>query len=114
MLLVLPNLGIISLKTRTKLQQALKGALNCCKLEIAFKCQASLSNSSWYKNLIPTDLIPGVVYKFQCGLCSESYYDKIIRHIDKRSAEHVGVSPLTGKKVKPSNNKNNINHCCLW
>ena len=38
LLLVLPYLGIISLQTRAKLQQALKGVLNCCKLEIVFKC----------------------------------------------------------------------------
>ena len=31
---VLPYLEIISLQTRTKLKKALKGALNCCKLEI--------------------------------------------------------------------------------
>ena len=72
LLLVLPYLGIISLQTRTKLQQALKGVLNCCKLEIVFKCQARLSNSFRYKDLIPKDLISGVVYKFQCGLCNES------------------------------------------
>ena len=39
LLLVLPYLGIISLQTRTNPQQALKGVLNCCKLEIVFKCQ---------------------------------------------------------------------------
>ena len=38
LLLVLPYLGITSLQTRTKLQQALKGVLNCCKLEIVLKC----------------------------------------------------------------------------
>ena len=101
MLLVLPYLGIISLQTRTKLQQALKGVLNCCKLEIVFKCQARLSNSFRYKDPIPKDLISGVVYKFQCGLCNESYYGESIRHLDIRSGEHIGVSPLTGKKVKP-------------
>ena len=37
LLLVLPYLRIIYLQTTTKLQQALKGVLNCCKLEIAFK-----------------------------------------------------------------------------
>ena len=44
-LLVLPYLGVISLQTRTKLQQAIKGVFNCGKLEIAFKCQTKLSNS---------------------------------------------------------------------
>ena len=34
LLLVFPYLGIIPLQSRTKLKQALKGVLNCCKLEI--------------------------------------------------------------------------------
>ena len=62
LLLVFPYLGIIPLQTRTKLQQALKGALNCCKLEIVFKCQTRFSNSFRYKDPIPKDLISGVVY----------------------------------------------------
>ena len=45
LLLVLPYLRIICLQTRTKLQRALKGVLNCCKQEIIFKCQTRLSNS---------------------------------------------------------------------
>ena len=114
LLLVLPYLRIISLQTRTKLQQALKGVLNCCKLEIVFKCQTKLSHSFRYKDPIPKDLISGVVYKFQCGLCNESYYGESIRHLDIRSGEHIGVSPLTGKKVKPSNNSaicDHLLHC---
>ena len=102
------------MQTRTKLQQALKGVLNCCKLEIVFKCQARLSNSFRYKEPIPKDLISDVVYKFQCGLCNESYYGERIRHLDIRSGEYIGVSPLTGKKVKPSNNSaicDNLLHC---
>ena len=56
----------------------------------------------------------GVVYKFQRGLCNESYYGESIRHLDIRSGEHIGVSPLTGKKVKPSNNSaicDHLLHC---
>ena len=90
-LLLLPYLGIISLQTRTKLQQILKGVLNCCKLEIAFKSQTRLSNSFHYKDPIPKNLISGVVYKFQCGLCNESYYGESIRHLDTRSGEHTDV-----------------------
>ena len=109
-LLVLPYLGIISLQTRIKLKQVLKGVLNCCKLEIVFKCQTRLSNSFRYKDPIPKDLIPGVAYKFQCGLCNESYYGESIRYLDIGSGEHIGVSPLTGKKVKPSNNSAICDH----
>ena len=114
LLLVLAYLGVISLKTRTKLQQALKGVLSCCKLEIVFKCQTKLSNSFRFKDPIPKDLLSGVVYKFQCGLCNESYYGGSIRHLNIRPKEHIGVSPLTGKKVKPVNNsvvQDHLLHC---
>ena len=104
LLLVLPCLGVISLQTRTELQQAIKGISNCCKLEIVFKCQTKLSNSFRFKDLTPKDHIFGVVYKFQCGLWNESYYCDSIRHLDIRSGEHIGVSPLAGKNVKPIKN----------
>ena len=102
------------METRTKLQQAFKGALNCCKLEISFKCQTKFSNSFWYKDPMPKYLISGVVYKFQCGLCNESYYGESIRHLDIRSGEHIGVSTLTGKKIKPINNSSVRDHLLHW
>ena len=92
------------MQTRTKLQQVLKGILNCCKLEIVFKWQTRLSHSFRHKDPLPKDLISGVVYKFQFGLCNEYYYGESIRHLDIRSGEHIGVSRLTGKMDKPSNN----------
>ena len=61
LLLILPYLGIISWQTRTKLQKALKGVLNCCKQEIVFKCQTKLFNSFSYKDPIRKDLISGGV-----------------------------------------------------
>ena len=60
LLLVVSYLGIISLHIRTKLQQTLKGVLNCCKLKIDFKCQTRLSNFFHYKDPIPKDLMSGV------------------------------------------------------
>ena len=78
-------------------QKEFLGVLNCCKLEIVFKCQTRLSNSFRYKDPIPKDLISGAVHKFQCGLCSESYYGESIRHLDISSGEHIGVSTLTIK-----------------
>ena len=66
------------------------------------------------QRLYTQDLISGVVYKLQCGLGTESYHGESIRHLDIRSGEHIGVSPLTGKKVKPSNNSaicDHLLHC---
>ena len=99
--LVLPYLGPLSLQTRTKLRKSLKGILNCCKLEILFKSQNKLAKAFRFKDHIPNELASGVVYKFQCGLCNESYYGECVRHLNVRIREHIGISPLTRKKVKP-------------
>ena len=101
LVLVLPYLG--SLETRTKLKKSLKNILNCCKLQIVFKNTTRLGNNFHFKDQIPKDLTSGVAYKFQCGLCNESYYGEYMRHLNVRIGEHIGISPLTRKQVKPKN-----------
>ena len=102
--LILPYLGIISLQARTKLQQALEGVLIYCKLEIVCKSHTNISNSLWFRDPNPKGLMPGVIYKFQCGLFNESYYGESIRHLDIRSGEHIGVPRFTVKKAKAISN----------
>ena len=41
-----------------------------------------------------------MLHKFQCGLCNESYYGECVRHLAVRSGEHIGISPLTNKRVQ--------------
>ena len=86
--LVLPYLGPLSLQTRTKLRKSLKGSLNCCKLLVAFKSQNKLLKAFRFKDRIPKELTSGVVYKFQCGLCNESYSGECVRHLNVRIREH--------------------------
>ena len=100
--LVLPYLGTLSLQTRTKLSKSLKGILNCCKLQILFKSQNKLAKAFRFKDHIPKELISGVVCKFQGGLCNESYYGECVRHLNVRIGEHIRISPMTKKKVKPN------------
>ena len=50
-------------------------------------------------------LLSGLVDKYKCGGCNATYYDKTKRHFKVRICEHLGVSHLTGKKVKIDNNK---------
>ena len=73
LLLYLPYLETILLQTRNKLQMFIKGVLNCCKLQVVSKSQKKLPNKFRFKGLFPQILTSGVVYKFQCGLCNESY-----------------------------------------
>ena len=103
LILFLPYLGSISLQSRTKLKKLLKNILNCCKLQIVFRSKTRLGNKFRFKDRIPKDLTFDVVYKFQCGLCSESYYGKYVRNLKVRIGEHIGTSSLTKKQVKPKN-----------
>ena len=64
--LVPPYLVPLSLQTRTKLRKSLKG--------IVFKIQNKLAKAFRLKDRIPKELTSAVVYKFQHGLCNESYY----------------------------------------
>ena len=43
----------------------------------------------------------GIAYnKFQCGGCNATYYGKTKPHFKIRICEHMGISALTGKRVK--------------
>ena len=66
-----------------------------------FKSQNKLAKAFHFKDRIPKELTSGVVYKFQCGLCNESYYGECVRHLHGRIGDDTGISMLTNKKVKP-------------
>ena len=62
-----------------------------------------------FKDQIPKELTSCVVYKFQCGVCNETYYGETVRHLVVRSGEHIVLSPLTNKKVKPKESSVKVN-----
>ena len=56
-----------------------------------------LGNVLSFKDCIPKDRISSVIYKFQCGLSSESYYSECVRHLNVRIGEHIVISPIIKK-----------------
>ena len=68
-----------------------------------FKNKTRLGSNFHFKDKISKDLSPGVIYEFQCGLCNEFYYGEYMRHLNVRIGEHIGISPLAIKRVKPKN-----------
>ena len=50
-------------------------------------------------------LLSGFAYKYKCGDCNATYYGKTKLHSEVRIYEHLGISDLTGKKLKIDNNK---------
>ena len=95
LLLVFPYLGPLFLQTRMKLRTSLKGILNYHILQIVIKSENKLAKAFHFKDRIPKELTSSIVYRFQWGLCNESYYGESGVHLNVRIGEHIGISPLT-------------------
>ena len=64
-----------------------------------FKNKTKLGNNFHLKDQIPKDLTSGVVNKFQCGFCNDSYYGECVRHFNVRIGEHIGIHHLPKNKL---------------
>ena len=65
-----------------------------------FKSKTKSGNNFHFKDWIPKDLTSGVVYKFHCVICNDSYYGECVKNSNERIGEHIGISPLTKKQPK--------------
>ena len=78
----------------------MKNKLPYCNIRFVFQTKCKISNFYTFKDKIPSVLRSGIVYKFQCGSCNATYYGKTKRHFKVRMCEHLGISAVTGKRVK--------------
>ena len=90
----------MSLQIRTRINRIMKNKLPYCNVTFVFQTKCKISNCFTFKDKIPLVLRSGIVYKFQCGSCNATYYGKTKRHFKVRMCEHLGISALTGKRVK--------------
>ena len=104
LLIILPFLGTMSSNFKRKLQTSIRNSLPQCNIKVILKSTNHLSSLFRFKDVIPKELRSHLVYKFSCSSCNATYYGKTERHLNVRSGEHAGLSPLTGNKVacKPS------------
>lgn len=112
-LFVLPFLGNSSLQTRSRLVKMFKKYLPCVELKIAFKSSMTIGSLFKFKDVFPKFLLSGVVYKYTCSGCNATYIGKTKRHLKVRACEHLGISPLTGKRKKLSAPSTIIDHILL-
>ena len=103
LMIVLPYLGKLSLQIRVRINRAMKNKLLYWNFRIAFQSKCKLINSFTFKDNIPVFLRSGIVYKFRFGCFNATYYGKTMGHFKVRMSEHLGVSALTGKRVKEDN-----------
>ena len=101
----LPFLRSTSFQIRKKLQTLFSDKLTSCNLKIVFTSPFRFKSFFTLKNKLPKMLLSGLFYKYMCGGCSATYYGKTKRHFKVHFFEHLGISHLSGEKVKIDNNK---------
>ena len=97
---VLPYLGKASLDLRTKLRRTIERNLPFCKLKIIFRSKCRLNTLFHFKDSLEKKIRSGIIYRYRCSNCNVTYYGKTFRHFYTKAAEHMGISNLTGKRLK--------------
>ncbi len=110
-LICLPFLGQCSLQVKSRIECLFKKCLPQVRCKFVFKSSVRLSSYFSFKDLVPFALRSGVVYTFQCGNCNVTYIGKTKRHLHTRVSEHLGISPLTGRKTAQATPSAIFDHC---
>ena len=97
---VLPFLGKRSMQLRTRLVNSLESNLKFCKLKVIFQSPCKLNSLFRYKDSLQKKIRSDIVYRYMCSNCKVTYYGKTYCHFFTRAAEHMGISNLTGKRLK--------------
>ena len=113
LLIILPFLGHLSFETRNRLYSCIRNQLPYCSLRIAFQSKTCLSKLFKFKQSIPKYLCFHLIYKFSCSCCNASYYGETERQLFVRASEHLGITPLTKKRVKNSQKSTIIGNILL-
>ena len=109
LVIVLSFPGKVSLALRIRLKNSIKKNLLFCKTRVILKSSARISKFFQFKDKCPYSCSK-VAYKFLCGKCNATYYDKTWWHLSVRGGEHSVVSPLTGKKSRSKNSTSGKDH----
>ena len=113
LLLVLPFLGTFSLNLRKRLYKSVNKSLPQCNIKVIFQSKNRLSSLFKFKDSIPLYLRSHLIYKFQCSNCNITYHGETESHLKVRAGNHIGTSPLTGKKVHNNKKSSGKDHSLL-
>ena len=70
------------------------------QLKVTFQSPCKLNSLFRYKDSLQKEIRSYIVYRYMCNNCKVTYYGKAYRHFLTRAAEHMGISNLTGKRLK--------------
>ena len=88
------------MQLRTCLVNSIESNLKFCKLKVIFQSPCKLNSLFRYKDSLQKKIRSDIVYRYMCSNCKVTYYGKTYRHFFTRAAEHMGISNLTGKRLK--------------
>ena len=82
-------------------------------MRIAFQSKTRLSSLFKFKDSIPKYLRSHAIYKCLCSCCNATYYGETERHLFVRASEHLGITPLTQKRLRSLKKSAIIDHILL-
>ena len=96
-----------------RLQSYIRNTIPYCSLRIVFQSKTRLSSLFRFKDIIPKEISSHLVYRFTWSCCNATYYGDSERHFFVRASEHLGMTPLTGKRVKNPKKSTIFDHILL-
>ena len=93
---VLPFIGNKSLQLKTRLVNSIENNLKFCKLKIIFQSPCKLSSLFRCNSSLKKEIRSDIVYKYTCSSCKVKHTATFFT----RTAEHMGISNLTVKRLQ--------------
>ena len=97
---VLPSNGKKSLQLRSKIAKLVQNNLSFHHLKVVFQSSYKFHTLFCFKDTLDKKIRSGFVYRYSCSRCNATYYGKIYQQFFTRAAVGMGISNLTGKRVK--------------
>ena len=88
------------MQLRTRLVKSIESNLKFCKLTVISQSPCKLNSLFCYKDSLQKKIRSDIVYRYMCSNCKVTYYGKTYHHFFPRAAEHMGISNVTGKRLK--------------
>jgi hypothetical protein len=90
----LPFLGPLSIQLRDRMLSLYKH-MPAVKLRLIFVSSSRIGHAFRFKDRVPLSMRSGVVYRYKCSVCNNTYVGKTTRRLHSRVAEHSGISERT-------------------
>ena len=78
--IVLPYLGTLSGKIQKQIRNLFQQSILWGNISLTFKTHSRLSHLFQFKDPIPKDLVPNIIYSYSCPSCNARYIGEMNRH----------------------------------